>query len=184
MVDAEGRMVGVVSTDTARQMARDAGLDLVEVAPDLNPPVCKILDFGKLKYEEKKKAAKARKASHQVRIKEVRFRPRTDQHDIEIKVNNARRFLEEGDKVLLQVQFRGREMAHTELGTETLNKVAEMLADISTVEQAPRREGRRINMIIAPGVKKKKHTPAPPKPKTEPPAAAAPAAQADANGAS
>lgn len=134
----------------ALRMAEEASLDLVEVAPLAKPPVCKIIDYGKFKYEQKKKAAEARKNQDVVVVKEVKMRPKTDTHDFDFKANHARRFLEEGHKVKASIVFRGREMAHPEIGLEHLNKLAERLADIGVIEQTARMEGRAMGMLIAP----------------------------------
>jgi len=130
--------------------AQERGLDLVEVAPNANPPVCRIMDYGKYKYELKKKAAVSKTKAHAAILKEVKLRPRTDEHDLDFKVKNARRFLIEGDKVKVTLMFRGREIVHTELGRDQLDKVKEMLADIAAVENPPRMEGRFLSMILVP----------------------------------
>lgn len=134
----------------AIKLAEEAGLDLVEVSPNAEPPVCKILDFGKYKYEQQKKAAEARKNQKVVDIKEIKIRPATEKHDYEVKMRAARRFLEEGDKVKVTMRFRGREMAHQEIGMNLLKKMQEELADIGKTELAPRLEGRQMIMIIGP----------------------------------
>ncbi len=131
-------------------MAEEQGLDLVEVAPLAKPPVCKIIDYGKFKYEAKKKAQEARKNQTVVLVKEVKMRPKTDTHDFDFKANHAQRFLEEGHKVKASIVFRGREMAHQEIGLEHLNKLAARLADVCIIEQTPRIEGRAMSMILAP----------------------------------
>ncbi len=143
-------MLGVIPTADALQMARDAGLDLVEVAPTERPPVCRILDFGKFKYEQKKKSQKSAK-SHQVQIKEIRLRPKTGDHDIEFKCKRAREFLAEKDKVKLNVQFRGRENAHHDRGREVLTEVIALLEDVAKVEKAPAMEGgRNMTAVLTP----------------------------------
>lgn len=131
-------------------MAEDAGLDLVEIAPMAAPPVCKLMDFGKFKYQEQKKAHEARLKQKQVQVKEVKLRPGTDENDYQIKLRNLRRFLEEGDKAKVTLRFRGRELSHQELGMRQLERVREDLADVGVVEQMPRLEGRQMVMIIAP----------------------------------
>jgi len=135
--------------DALRQATED-GLDLVEVAPNSQPPVCRIMDYGKYKYEQKKKAGKGKQKSHQATLKEVKLRPRTDEHDLGFKLRNARKFLIEGDKVKLTLMFRGREMVHRHLGYEQLDVVKDRLADIAKVENPPRMEGRFLSMIMVP----------------------------------
>ncbi len=150
LVDAEGNMVGVVSVDEGMRMAEAAGLDLVEVSPNAEPPVCKILDYGKYKYEQQKKANEARKNQKVISIKEVKLRPTIDPHDLEIKMRNVRKFLDAGDKVKITLRFRGREMSHQELGRKLLDKVREDLADAIRIEHEPSLEGRQMIMVIAP----------------------------------
>lgn len=140
----------VVNIERAMEVAEQFGLDLVEVAPDANPPVCKIIDFGKYMYEKKKKEKEAKKKQHTIQVKELRFRPQTDDHDLEFKTRHARGFLEDGDKVKATVQFRGRDMLYTDQGKELLLNLAEELSDISKVETPPSMEGRRMNMVLAP----------------------------------
>jgi translation initiation factor IF-3 len=134
----------------AIQRAQERGLDLVEVAPNANPPVCRIMDYGKYKYELKKKAAASKQKAHAAVLKEVKLRPRTDEHDLDFKLKNARQFLIEGDKVKVTLMFRGREIVHTELGRKQLDRVKELLADIAAVENPPRMEGRFLSMILVP----------------------------------
>lgn len=136
--------------EQALAAAEERGLDLVEVAPNARPPVCRIMDYGKYKYEEARKARLARKKQHQVHVKEVKFRPGIEAHDFEFKVRHARRFLEEGDKVKATMMFRGRQMAHPELGREVLDRVAQAVDDVGKVESAPVMEGRNMTMILAP----------------------------------
>ena len=150
MVDNDGSQLGVMTPFDAMQRAQERGLDLVEVAPNANPPVCRIMDYGKYKYELKKKAAVSKAKAHAAILKEVKLRPRTDEHDLDFKLKNARRFLIEGDKVKVTLMFRGREIVHTELGREQLDKVKAMLADIAAVENPPRMEGRFLSMILVP----------------------------------
>lgn len=150
LVDQNGNMVGVVSTNEAIKMADLAGLDLVEISPGATPPVCKILDYGKYRYEAQKKAHEARKKQKVVQIKEIKLRPVIDKHDLEIKVRNIIGFLEEGDKVRISLRFRGREMDHQELGQQVLERVQQMLTDKCKIEQPPRVEGRQIVMSVAP----------------------------------
>lgn len=150
LIDAEGEMVGVVSVPEALRAAREAGLDLVEVSPNAEPPVCKILDYGKYKYEQQKRAAEARKKQKIVTIKEVKLRPGIDKHDLEVKMKSVHKFLEEGDKVKLTLRFRGREMSHQELGMKLLEKIREDLGSSVRVEHEPKLEGRQVIMIVAP----------------------------------
>ena len=150
LIGAEGENIGVVTPSRAMQLAQDAGLDLVEISPNATPPVCKIMDFGKFKYETQKKEAEARKKQKIIEIKEVKFRPNTDTHDYEVKMRNVVRFLEGGDKVKVTLRFRGREMAHTDLGRNLLERVAEDVKDIGKVENMPRIEGRQMVMMLGP----------------------------------
>ncbi len=150
LIGAEGENVGVVTPERAMMMADDAGLDLVEISPNANPPVCKIMDFGKFKYETQKKEAEARKKQKIIEIKEVKFRPNTDNHDYDVKMRNVFKFLENGDKVKVTLRFRGREMAHQELGRQLLERVAEDTKESGKVENFPRMEGRQMVMLIGP----------------------------------
>ena len=150
LIDENGQNVGVVSRADAIERAVAAGLDLVEVSPDAEPPVCKILDFGKYKYQEQKKAAEARKNQKIVEIKEIKMRPSIDDHDYDVKIRSIKRFFEEGDKVKVTLRFRGREMAHQELGYQLLQRVKAELQELSKVEAEPRLEGRQMVMVLAP----------------------------------
>ncbi|MCO6187380.1 translation initiation factor IF-3 [Rhizobium sp. L1K21] len=150
LINAEGENLGVVATEEALQMAEDAGLDLVEIAPNGDPPVCKILDLGKLKYQNQKKAAEARKKQKTIEIKEIKMRPNIDTHDYEVKMKAMNRFFEDGDKVKVTLRFRGREMAHQELGMKLLMQVKEDTVDIAKVEAEPKLEGRQMMMVLAP----------------------------------
>ena len=150
LIDADGSMVGVISRKEALQMAEEVGLDLVLMSPNAEPPVCKIIDYGKLKYETQKKKAEARKKQKTIEVKEIKFRPNIDHHDYDVKMRAVRRFLEEGDKVKVTLRFRGREMAHQELGAKLLERVREELDELVKVEQWPRLEGRQMVMVIAP----------------------------------
>lgn len=143
-------MIGVLSRDEALSMAEDEGLDLVEIQPNADPPVCKIMDFGKFRFEQQKKASEAKKRQKQVEIKELKFRPVTDEGDYQIKLRNMRRFLADGDRVKVVVRFRGREMAHTELGLAMTQRIEEELKEDVTIEQRPRLEGRQMIMMVAP----------------------------------
>ena len=150
MIDAEGEQAGVLTRDEALAMAQEQGLDLVEIQPNADPPVCRIMDFGKFRFDAQKKASAAKKRQKQVEIKELKFRPTTDVGDYTIKMKNLRRFLEEGDKVKITIRFRGREMAHQELGDQMIKKIAADIIDEAVVEQYPRMEGRLMVMMIAP----------------------------------
>ncbi len=150
VIDNEGEMVGVMSVPEALRIAEDKGLDLIEIAPTATPPTCKIMDYGKYKYENKKKAAAARKKQVIVTIKELQLRPRTDQHDLETKLKHARRFILEGDKVKVNLRFMGREMAHQDLGVQLLGKVIQGLQDIAITEVAPKLEGKQMFLLLAP----------------------------------
>jgi translation initiation factor IF-3 len=150
LIDADGNNLGVVATDEALRMAEDVGLDLVEISPNSEPPVCKILDLGKLKYANQKKAAEARKKQKIVEIKEIKMRPNIDTHDYEVKMKAINRFFEDGDKVRVTLRFRGREMAHQELGLKLLQQVKEDTAEIAKVEAEPKLEGRQMMMVLAP----------------------------------
>jgi translation initiation factor IF-3 len=150
LIGADGENVGVVTPARAMAMAEEAGLDLVEISPNAEPPVCKIMDFGKFKYEQQKKEAEARKNQKVIEIKEIKFRPGTDTHDYDVKMRSVMKFLEEGDKVKVTLRFRGREMAHQELGLELLNRVAADVGDKGKVESMPRLEGRQMVMMIGP----------------------------------
>jgi translation initiation factor IF-3 len=143
-------MVGIVSRNEALAMASDVGLDLVEVAPTADPPVCKILDFGKYKYEEQKKKNEARKKQKIIEVKEIKLRPSIDDHDYDVKVRSMVKFIEEGDKVKVTMRFRGRELAHQELGMDVLVRVKDALDEIAKIEQMPRMEGRQMTMVMAP----------------------------------
>jgi translation initiation factor IF-3 len=148
VIGAEGEQLGVMTSEVALAKAEEAGLDLVEVAPGSKPPVVRIMDYGRYKYEQKKKTAKGR--GHTASLKEVKLRPRTDDHDLETKLKSVRRFLIEGDKVKITVMFRGRELAHRELGRRQMDRVTQMLGTIAVVENPPRMEGRFLSMILVP----------------------------------
>ncbi|MGL4236658.1 translation initiation factor IF-3 [Tabrizicola sp.] len=150
LIGADGENVGVVTPARAMQMAEEAGLDLVEISPTAEPPVCKIMDFGKFKYETQKREAEARKKQKIIEIKEIKFRPGTDTHDYDVKMRSVMKFLGEGDKVKVTLRFRGREMAHQELGLELLNRVAADVGEAGKIESMPRLEGRQMVMMVAP----------------------------------
>lgn len=150
LIGAEGENVGVVSPEKAMDMAEAAGLDLVEISPNATPPVCKIMDFGKYKYEQQKRESEARKKQKTIEVKEIKFRPNTDTHDYEVKMRNVFKFLENGDKVKITLRFRGREMAHTDLGRDLLHRVADDVEGKGKVENMPKLEGRQMVMMIGP----------------------------------
>ena len=150
VIGADGEMVGVLSRDAAIALAEESGMDLVEIQPQADPPVCRIMDFGKFKFEAQKKANAAKKKQKQVEIKELKFRPVTDEGDYQIKMRNIRRFLEEGDKVKINIRFRGREMSHQELGREMATRIETELGDEIVIESRPHLEGRQMVMMIAP----------------------------------
>ncbi|NHQ74801.1 translation initiation factor IF-3 [Roseovarius gahaiensis] len=150
LIGADGENVGVVTPERAMSMAEEAGLDLVEISPNATPPVCKIMDYGKFKYEQQKREAEARKKQKIIEVKEVKFRPNTDTHDYDVKMRNVLKFLENGDKVKVTLRFRGREMAHQSLGRELLNRVAEDIKEVGKVENMPKMEGRQMIMVIGP----------------------------------
>ena len=150
VVNADGEMVGVISKEEGMEIAFEAGLDLVEVSPNADPPVCKVLDYGKYKYEAQKKANEARKKQKVIDVKEIKMRPGIDEHDYQVKMRSVRRFLDEGDKVKMTIRFRGREMTHQELGMKVLDRVREDVDELAKVEQFPKSEGRLMTMVIAP----------------------------------
>ncbi|HXV23532.1 MAG TPA: translation initiation factor IF-3 [Alphaproteobacteria bacterium] len=150
LIDENGQMVGVLSRREALNRAMEAGLDLVEVSPTADPPVCKILDYGKYKYEAQKKKNEARKKQKIIEVKEIKMRPGIDDHDYDVKMRAMHRFLEEGDKVKVTMRFRGREMVHQELGLKVLERVRGQLDEVAKVEQMPRLEGRQMTMVVAP----------------------------------
>ena len=150
LIDEEGENVGVVATVVALERALEAGLDLVEISPGADPPVAKILDYGRFKYEDQKKKNEARKKQKVIEVKEIKMRPNIDQHDYDVKLRSINRFIGDGDKVKVTLRFRGREMVHQELGLKVLNRVREQIDEIAKVEQFPRMEGRQMIMIVAP----------------------------------
>ena len=150
LIDADGNMIGIVTPEKANTMASESGLDLVEISPNANPPVCKIMDFGKFKYDQQKREAEARKKQKTIELKEIKFRPNTDTHDYEVKMRSVTKFLENGDKVKITLRFRGREMAHQELGSELMERVAVDTAHLGKPDVIPKVEGRQMIMIIYP----------------------------------
>lgn len=154
LIGAEGEQIGIVSIQEAMAVAEEAKLDLVEISPDAEPPVCRVMDYGKHVFEKKKQQAVARKNQKQIQIKEIKFRPGTEEGDYKVKLRNLIRFLNDGDKAKVSLRFRGREMAHQELGMELLKRVEQDLLEYGTVEQYPKMEGRQLMMVIAPKKKK------------------------------
>jgi translation initiation factor IF-3 len=150
LVGADGEMLGIVTTREALLAAEEAGLDLVEISPNADPPVCKILDFGKFKYEQQKKKNEARKKQKIIEVKEIKLRPNIDDHDYDVKMRAATGFLDEGDKVKVTMRFRGREMMHQDLGMNVLMRVKDQLDPLAKVEQNPQLEGRQMTMVLAP----------------------------------
>ncbi|AEF93922.1 Translation initiation factor IF-3 [Desulfotomaculum nigrificans CO-1-SRB] len=150
VIDADNNQLGIMSVRDALRIAEERQLDLVEVAPQAKPPVCRIMDFGKFKYEQSKREKEAKKKQRIIQVKEVKLRPRIEEHDYQVKVKHAERFLKDGDKVKATIMFRGREIVHTELGQNLLNKLAEDLKDLCTVERQPKLEGKNMIMILAP----------------------------------
>ena len=150
LIDENGDNVGVVAPDRAMDMAAEAGLALGEISPNAKPPVCKIMDFGKFKYEQQKKANEAKKKQKIIEIKEVKFRPNIDTHDYDVKMRSVHKFLGEGDKVKVTLRFRGREMAHQEIGRELLQRIAGDVEDLGKIEAMPKLEGRQMTMVVAP----------------------------------
>jgi translation initiation factor IF-3 len=150
LIDEEGTQVGIIPTREALEMARERGLDLVEVAPNAIPPVCRLMDYGKFRYEQSRKERESRRNQHVVELKEVRIRPKIDDHDLETKGRQAAKFLDAGDKVKLTVTFRGREMAHPDIGKGLLDQLADMLRTHGSIEQTPRLEGRAMTMMLNP----------------------------------
>jgi len=180
VIGADGQQLGVLDTSEALRIAEEGGLDLVEVSPKAMPPVCKIMDYGKFKYEDSKKRKDAKKHQSTVTYKEIKFRPKTDVHDLQFKVDHIRRFLLEGNKARLVVIFRGREIVHPETGQAMLKKVVDLTQDIAMVEQPPMMEGRRMLMIIAPRVGGAKPASVPAPRPAGPPGPSAPSPQAAA----
>jgi translation initiation factor IF-3 len=153
LIDEDGTQIGIVSMREALERAEESDLDVVEVAPNADPPVCRLTDYGKFRYQQSKKQREARKHQKQVEVKELRLKPRTDEHDLDVKTNKARRFLEAGDKVKFSLRFRGREMAHTDIGHEILNTITEKLGDVAVVEQKPQLQSRVLSLVLAPNTK-------------------------------
>ncbi len=152
VIDAEGKQVGILPLKEAVRLAEEQGLDLVEVAPNATPPVCRVMNYGKFKYQQSKRTHEARKHQTVIHVKEVKVRPNTEEHDFQFKLRNVKRFLSEGNKVKVSMLFRGREIAHTELGRGKISRLLEEVKDVTVVEQAPRMEGRTLVAILAPKV--------------------------------
>ena len=150
LVGVDGEMIGIVTTREAMAAAEDSGFDLVEISPNADPPVCKLLDFGKFKYEQQKKKNEARKKQKIIEVKEIKLRPNIDDHDYDVKMRAATGFLDEGDKVKVTMRFRGREMMHQDLGMNVLMRVKDQLDPLAKVEQTPQLEGRQMTMVLAP----------------------------------
>lgn len=150
LIDAEGNNVGIVSLDEALRAAEAAGLDLVEIVPHAEPPVCRVMDYGKFRFEQNKRTQVARKKQKQIQVKEIKFRPGTEEGDYQVKMRKLVSFLNNGDKAKVTIRFRGREMAHQERGAQLLNRIESELADYATVEQRPKLEGRQMIMVFAP----------------------------------
>jgi translation initiation factor IF-3 len=150
VIDAEGGQLGIMSALDALRLAEEQGLDLVEVAPDGKPPVCRIMDYGKYKYQQSKRLQQAKKRQKVISVKEIKLRPKTEEHDYQFKTQHVRRFLQDGHKTKVTVVFRGREIAHTDLGLRMLDRIVTDMEDIGTVEQTPRQEGRNMTMVLSP----------------------------------
>jgi translation initiation factor IF-3 len=156
LIDEKGAQVGIVSTQEALQMARDRGLDLMEISPTAQPPVCKIADYGKFKYEKKKKEQVAKKKQTVIKVKEIQLRPQTEEHDLDYKFRNVRQFLEDGDKAKITIMFRGREITYVDQGFKMMRQLMELIKDVGIVEAPPKLEGKKLIMIIAPAPNAKK----------------------------
>jgi translation initiation factor IF-3 len=154
LIDQEGNQVGIVPLEQAKRIAEEADLDLVEVSPNAKPPVCRIMNYGKYRFEQSKKQQEAKKKQKQIQVKEVKFRPGTDEGDYQVKLRNLIRFLNDGDKAKVTLRFRGREMAHQDIGLNLLKRVETDLEEYGSVEQRPKMEGRQMVMVVAPGKKK------------------------------
>lgn len=150
VIGQEGEQLGIMAVQEAMHLAEEQALDLVEVAPEARPPVCRIMDYGKYKYQQSKRLQQAKKKQKIISVKEIKLRPKTEEHDYQFKTQHVRRFLEDGHKTKVTVVFRGREMAHTELGRQMLDRVATDLQDIGAIEQTPRQEGRNMTMVLSP----------------------------------
>lgn len=154
LIGTDGEIIGVMSGREAMKLAEEADTDLVEISPNATPPVCRLMDYGKFKFQEQKKAAEARAKQKVIQVKEIKFRPGTDENDYQVKMRNIKRFIEDGDKVKITLRFRGREMAHQEIGMRQIERIRTDLQDYATVEQMPKMEGRQMVMVLAPSRKK------------------------------
>ena len=154
LIGTDGEIIGIMSGREALKMAEEADTDLVEISPNATPPVCRLMDYGKFKYQEQKKAAEARAKQKIIQVKEIKLRPGTDENDYQVKMRNIKRFIEDGDKVKVTLRFRGREMAHQEIGMRQLERIREELAEMAQVESMPKLEGRQMVMMLAPARKK------------------------------
>jgi translation initiation factor IF-3 len=150
LIGSDGSQLGIMATEDARRLAEEEGLDLVEVAPNAKPPVCRVMDYGKFKYKQSKRVHEAKKKQKLLQLKEMKMRPKTEEHDYQFKIKHVRRFLSEGNKAKITIMFRGRELSHMELGSRILDRLVVDLSDISIVEQQPKREGRNLTMVLAP----------------------------------
>jgi translation initiation factor IF-3 len=150
VIGQEGEQLGILSVRDAQQLAEEQSLDLVEVAPDAKPPVCRIMDFGKYKYQQSKRLQQAKKKQKVISVKEIKLRPKTEEHDYQFKTQHVRRFLQDGHKTKVTVVFRGREIAHSELGRRMLDRIAADMGDVGTIEQTPQQEGRNMSMVLSP----------------------------------
>lgn len=155
LIGKDGKQIGVVTTAQALAQAKQDGLDLVEISPNANPPVCKVIDYGKFRYQMTKKERESKKAQHQAKLKEVKVKPNIDEHDLQVKIKRAREFIEKGNKVRVTCMFRGREMAHPELGQKVALRIVEALSDIAQTESPPKQMGRNYSLVLAPMGKKK-----------------------------
>jgi translation initiation factor IF-3 len=155
LIGKDGKQVGVVTIEQAQAQAQQDGLDLVEISPNAKPPVCKVIDYGKFRYQMTKKERESKKAQHQAKLKEVKVKPNIDEHDLQVKIKRAREFIEKGNKVRVTCMFRGREMAHQELGQKVALRIAEELSDIAQTESPPKQMGRNFSLVLAPLGKKK-----------------------------
>ncbi len=159
VIDKQGKQVGIISTHEALALAENDRLDLVEISPNAQPPVCKIVDYGKFRYQQTKKEKEHKKAQHQVKVKEVKVKPNTDDHDLQVKLRRARDFIQKGNKVRITCMFRGREMAHPEVGKRVIQKLIDGLIDIGSPEAMPKQMGRNLSVTVSPGAKKVKEKP-------------------------
>jgi translation initiation factor IF-3 len=155
VIDKDGKQVGIITVGEAQRLADAASLDLVEISPNAQPPVCKIIDYGKYRYQVTKKEKESKKSQHQVKVKEIKIKPNTDEHDLQTKLKHAKDFIEKGNKVRITCMFRGREHAHPEVGMRIVLKLIDYLSEVATPEMQPKKIGRSISVVLSPGVKKK-----------------------------